>query len=301
MFLTTIESVVDSLCFYKTHTIDDDWRSHSKTALETIRVLQTDQQQRLESSYGPQPPSPEFLASQLDELYRMDAQNVLHAQETKQNSVVDVMSLATAKIFKREMKIRIHEWEGAFRLAHGREATTQEKASLRGIYELYKAVKLKVQKSELGPEEAQPPDDRQVMTRPNPRRVTEKVVNTPQPPVRPGSAPSPLTVQRGEEHGPSTPRAPATTHQKAIGPTQTTASSPSSREHHDPIAANDVAALIAEKKSLKRRLHQFEDEFKQANGRVPTKDDRKVMSKDYARYGELKALLAQHNDADHGD
>jgi len=54
---------------------------------------------------------------------------------------------------------------------------------------------------------------------------------------------------------------------------------------------NDINAVSAAKRQLKRALHAFEDNFKTANGRAPTKDERRPMQREYLRYGELKAVL----------
>jgi len=52
-----------------------------------------------------------------------------------------------------------------------------------------------------------------------------------------------------------------------------------------------VAQLREEKHKLKRQLHEFESSIRLQYGRAPTREDRKRMLQEYARYGELKAML----------
>ena len=306
-FLSSVESVVDSLCFYNTHAVDTDFKAHTRTALDTIHTLQMEQRQRIDQMYGPAKPTPDQIAEQLEELYRADAQSLGSTP-----NVVDAMSLVTARLFKREMKIRIHEWEAAFRSMYGRDANPHDKASLRGIYELYKTVKLRVQDgeqgkgaSEGGSGSRQPQKDHSMTITPVRQDPTPIVGKTaagggaagasslapaPQPPKQaPSTGPSPVVVRNLDISASPAPVPP----QQPVAPGQQPPPS-SARDHADPTSAQgmDISALIAEKKMLKRKLHQFEEEFRKANGRQPTKEDRRIVGRDYHRYGELKTLLS---------
>ncbi|CCW64771.1 unnamed protein product [Phytomonas sp. EM1] len=143
-----IYQVIDSLSFMQTHEVDIDFRVHSKATVDTLRSLQTEQRNRIEKDFGPRPPSPDFLATQLLATYRGEAASLQLAKESGDPhypTAIETMSATQCRTFKKEMKQRIHEWEGAVREAIGQsEVPTQQKAMLRSIYELYKASKSKV-------------------------------------------------------------------------------------------------------------------------------------------------------------
>jgi hypothetical protein len=58
-----------------------------------------------------------------------------------------------------------------------------------------------------------------------------------------------------------------------------------------PLPAASVIQLKEEKHILKRQLHEFEAQIRSQYGRAPTREDRRIMFAQYARYGELKTLL----------
>lgn len=150
-----VEQQIDALCFSGTHALDSDLRCQPKAGLSSINRLVDEQRRREEELFGPGNVSAESLAIQLDELFRVDATSITEVEPGVMGSpVVDAMTDTTAKIFKKEMKQRIHEWEGAFRAAHGREPNAQDKNRLRHIYELYRTVKSRVLK---GPPETAAP------------------------------------------------------------------------------------------------------------------------------------------------
>lgn len=142
-----VEQCIDALCFSGTHVLDADLRAQPKASQSSLDRLVNEQHRRVDEAFGPASVSAEGLAIALDELFRIDAASITEIEPGVMGSpVVDVMTDTTAKIFKKEMKQRIHEWEGAFRAVHGREPNAQDKNRLRHIYELYRTVKARVLK-----------------------------------------------------------------------------------------------------------------------------------------------------------
>ena len=298
-----VEQTVDALCFSATHCIDTDFRAHSADMVETVRSLQAEQSKRIEAAFKSTPPSAEYLAVQLVDLYSADAQNVIEAKAQNTPNVIDTMTEAAARVFKREMKMRIHDWEQSFKAATGRDPGPTDKAPLRSIYELYKAIKARISTGDStgGPsfEIYQPPQPlaTDVRGQPQPRGSTS-VLTVPAAPTATtpsrsavvsqqqstlqSAAPQPLTAPRRPQSAGSGTR--------AIPP-----QSPPHQPRPQPGGAL-MTTLIGEKRQLKRALHQFEEEFEKQYGRKPTKADRKEHSVEYHRYGELKALLASNDD-----
>ena len=67
------------------------------------------------------------------------------------------MSAADLRILKKDLKQRIHEWEGSYRREMGREAGPQDKLPLRRVYEAYKETKGRLTQLDGGAAPAPPP------------------------------------------------------------------------------------------------------------------------------------------------
>ncbi|EPY27115.1 hypothetical protein AGDE_10927 [Angomonas deanei] len=147
-FMLAVSQTIDALTFSQTHEVDLDFRAHSRQTIESVRSLQREQKNRIEQTYGPRPASPDFLGTQLLAEYRGEATSVQLAKEAGDPdgaTVINAMTDNQCKVFKKEMKQRIHEWEGSVRDATGQsDVTAEKKAPLRSIYELYKASKNRV-------------------------------------------------------------------------------------------------------------------------------------------------------------
>jgi hypothetical protein len=251
-----VEQCIDAVCFEATHFIDDDLHAQSKDGVNNVRQLQAEQRRRIDALYGPATASPDYLAQQLDMLYKADALSVTARGDDA--TAIDEMSDITAKMFKKELKQRIHEWEGVYRATYGHDATPHDKVKLRSIYELYKAVKARSLRSN---------ETSMAVTAGN--EVSSIVPPTAAPAARPVSA------------APSPPAAVA--HESPA---------PQAASDGSAVWAGSIAAVATEKKTLKKRLHQFEDDFKAHHGRAPNKEERKPLQREYQRYGELKATLS---------
>lgn len=335
--LLAIEQTVDALTFTQTHVVDNDFRAHSKTTVDSVLSLQEEQRTRVDHAFRAVPAAPQYLAAALLSVYRGEAASVNYARENEPHfgeaGTIDDLSDNQCKAFKKEMKQRIHEWEGAFRDANGREAAPQDKVVLRPIYELYKHAKNRVLRSEgVGnvPMQATQPSQQQS------RVHAQQPSTVSQTPSRPQSAPTTsggLSQQPTPDRGASiynavTPASssvrPTTSAQNVSTPSggmyTAQGSSPvlttplpatvqqqavnvhpqgSQQQHHvTPVVGSgqdtSVDELVKEKRSIKRLLHQFEASFEQRFGRKPTRDDRREYSREYHRYGELKALLNEH-------
>jgi len=278
-----VEWCVDGLCFSNDNAILDDCTVVPSDSAPKLRQLRTEQEARIRQLYGPQPLPPDALAEHLEELYKADADSLAEAAPGEP-TVIDSLTDLTARIFKKEMKQRIHDWEGAFRERYGREATAQDKMRLRAIYELYKAVKTRVTEGAVHPG-TQPHHSSGTATggshhhstnssaaRPSGGSATPSGHST-----RPGSTgsmahPSPATESRPHSNHSSPP--------------------PHGAPSGLPSGVESVADAVAQKKTLKRLLHEFEERFKAEQGRAPTKEDRRPLQREYHRYGELKAFLA---------
>lgn len=286
-----IEQCIDSLCFAGTHFIDAEFRSQSTESAGTIAQLQAEQRTRITANFGPAKATADMIAAQLEELYTADALAIAnHNREADGQNVVEAMTDETAKIFKKEMKQRIHDWESAFRSAKNREPGTQDKAQLRLIYELYRTVKNRVNGLSLPPPAAvvKPPiiatqPQPEAASVPKPRHVDAQPPQQQQQPMTGSATPQ------------YTPTAPQQRTHKAPSQNVSTASSvsaPTLAAPHAASSSNSLDELKAEKKQLKQKLHKFEDEFKDQHGRIPTKEDRAPHFRDYQRYGELKKMLS---------
>lgn len=154
-----VDQCIDALCFSGTHALDTDLRAQPKASQSSFDRLAQEQQRRVDEAFGPQSVTAETLACALDELFKIDSSSISDRSDEpghQVSPVVDIMTDTTAKIFKKEMKQRIHEWEGAFRDQFGREPTPSDKNRLKHIYELYKVVKNRVLKGAPGEHHQQP-------------------------------------------------------------------------------------------------------------------------------------------------
>ena len=281
-----VDWAVDGLCFTNDNVVLEDCTVVTSDSAPKLRQLRSEQESRIRQLYGPQPLPPDALAEHLEELYKADADSLAEAAPGEP-TVIDSLTDLTARIFKKEMKQRIHDWEGAFRERYGREATAQDKMRLRAIYELYKAVKTRVTEGAvLNPGASTNSQQQQQQaphhSNPNVSRMTSGAATPNGPGSRPGSAisassqPSPATDARPSHRESTTP------HQ---GPNASSAPGL-------PQGVESVPDAVAQKKTLKRLLHEFEERFKSDQGRAPTKEDRRPLQREYHRYGELKAFLA---------
>lgn len=329
--LLGIAQTTEALTFGQTHVIDEDFRAHGKATMGTLRPLQAEERSRINQSYGPRAPSPDFLATQLLAIYRGEAASVQLAKESGDPAnfptAITAMSNAQCRTFKKEMKQRIHEWEGSVREVTGQaDVLAEQKAPLRSIYELYKAGKNKVvgtdsvgrgvSASLAGPEPSQPmsqsvrvsaavAEDMSRVSGPGPGgsvgRLSTSTVRSSGPSEPPPSRPS-------QSGAPATAAAaPAAASFSSAPPAA--AATPASPAHDRaevvgnriqriqlgtaPVDGMTTDDLQAEKRRLKQVLHKFESDFAALYGEPPTRRDRRSFSAEYHRYGMLKTELAK--------
>jgi hypothetical protein len=281
-----VDWAVDGLCFTNDNVVLEDCTVVTSDSAPKLRQLRSEQESRIRQLYGPQPLPPDALAEHLEELYKADADSLAEAAPGEP-TVIDSLTDLTARIFKKEMKQRIHDWEGAFRERYGREATAQDKMRLRAIYELYKAVKTRVTEGAvLNPGASTNSQQQQQQaphhSNPNVSRMTSGAATPNGPGSRPGSA-----ISASSQPSPATDARPS--HRESTTPHQ---GSNASSAPGLPQGVESVPDAVAQKKTLKRLLHEFEERFKSDQGRAPTKEDRRPLQREYHRYGELKAFLA---------
>ena len=298
-FMLAIDQTIEALTFAHTHVVDADFRAHSKTTVDSVKSLQEEQRSRVEVTFRGIEASPQYLADALLRHYRGEAAAVSMGRDGGGSAAfgcLDGKSDALCRQFKKDMKQRIHEWEGAFQEAFGKEASPQDKAPLRPVYELYKAAKARV----LRAEGAAPNADGEVVETPASlqRPLTQASGSqypSPQPPHRPDEYSAGAARLSHAVLASSTPSRALTTGSASLASSVTP--QPSRRGSVQiapvavPAAALDLDALQAEKRHIKRLLHRFESDFEQANGRRPAREDRRDYAAEYHRYGELKALL----------
>lgn len=272
--------------------LDDDFRVHaSADILASVTHLCQEQRRRVSNTFSAVKAPPDFHAAQLDELYGADAHSISRPQSEGSFSL-NSLNASAARVFKKEMKQRIHEWEAAVKYLYGREPTPSDKASIRHIYELYKVVKQRVVGDGDGPSVEVPLSDAEPVP-----------VVTPSNPAPP-QAPAPVAYRPppGAPVTPRTTRTSAAASPSVLSPALAASPSTTMPVHATPAGDAVVSQpapsgaaleqLLAEKRRLKRRLHEFENSFRQQHNRQPTKDDRRSLQAEYARYGELKTLLA---------
>lgn len=307
LLFQAVVQTVDALSFTQSHVIDEDFRAHSKATINSVRSLQREQRSRVEQTYGARAASAETLAAQLTAVYRGETASLELAKEANGQVAAAVVALNMTQrkchAFKKEMKQRIHEWERAFREEHGVAVTAHDKAALRQIYELYKAAKNRLKETEMSPgnttsaprngdsvepqsAEKQRREHRgssQLLHESNARNgevVGDRNI------VSGGLRPS--YAVNGQAASASSS---ALLVSAPIASSDNTMRMPSASMHSindESVGEMSQDDLVMEKRYLKRILHHFEGEFERRHGRPPTKSDRRVIAREYTRYGELK-------------
>ncbi|XQJ30970.1 hypothetical protein NXY56_007077 [Leishmania guyanensis] len=288
-----LSQVIDDVSFSQTHTASDDFRVYPKSSIDSVHTLQQEQRKRVEQTYGARAPSPDFLGSQLLAEYRGEAASLQLAKESGDPNFPTSISRMTgeqSKQFKKDMKQRIHEWEAAVRNATGQtDVYPDQKASLRSIYELYRATKMKV----LGAESSV------AGSRDGSQSAAAQAAGASSAPassVGGARADSTRLSSSAAKDG-------TTGFARASLGTATAAGSGSDwiqRIERVPLGTEDVStmpedALQTEKRSLKQVLHRFESDFEKYNGMRPGRHDRHGFTAEYHRYGELKNELTRRS------
>ncbi|KPA85883.1 hypothetical protein ABB37_00203 [Leptomonas pyrrhocoris] len=318
-----LTQVIDDVSFSQTHTVSEDFRVYPKSSIESVNTLQQEQRKRVEQTYGARAPSPDFLGSQLLAEYRGEAASLQLAKESGDPNFPTSISRMTSeqgRQFKKDMKQRIHEWESTVRQATGQaDVFPDQKASLRSIYELYRAIKMKV----LGVEQSVAPHGGGTEPSVAVREVSQSVAATA--PATSSGAGGGATAagSRGEstrDSGTVAKESSASANAAAAKPagrpsgvavsrassTASVAGSTSSavlpdwmqRIERVQLGTDDVTAmsddaLQTEKRTLKQVLHRFESDFEKFNGVRPGRHDRHGFTGEYHRYGELKNELTR--------
>lgn len=139
-FMQAVENTVDSLSFFQTRMLDENFTLRPTGATSTATDPQ--QQEQVDTLFGPKPADSEFLAAQLLACYRGE---IATSTQTGEYLAVNAMPDAQCRIFKKKMKKRIHEWEAAVRAETGEsEVRAARKTPLRTLYELYRASKNRI-------------------------------------------------------------------------------------------------------------------------------------------------------------
>ncbi|CCW68814.1 unnamed protein product [Phytomonas sp. Hart1] len=315
-----IHQAIDSLSLMQTHEVDIDFRVNSKATVDTLRSLQVEQRNRIEKDFGPRSPSPDFLATQLLATYRGEAASLHLAKESgdpNYPTAIEAMSSTQCRTFKKEMKQRIHEWEGAVREETGQnEVPTQQKSMLRSIYELYKATKSKVvmldsqqpqqghvsgRRSGTGGLEIYD-SSRSLPTSQRGNVLNESSLTTAEPflpqsedgatneSTPPGSGFASMGTGKSGRGSGSQPGAAASSSVLVRGES---INLPRVHLGTTPPDLLSTAELQTEKRHIKQVLHRFETEFLHAYGEPPNRHDRRNYSSEYHRYGALKNELAR--------
>ncbi|KPI84285.1 hypothetical protein ABL78_6652 [Leptomonas seymouri] len=315
-----LSQVIDDVSFSQTHTVSEDFRVYPKSSMESVHTLQQEQRKRIEQTYCARAPSPDFLGSQLLAEYRGEAASLQLAKESGDPNFptsISRMASEQSKQFKKEMKQRIHEWESTVRQATGQaDVFPDQKASLRSIYELYRATKMKV----LGVEPSAAQQGGGTEPSVAGRDVSQSVAAAPATSTGVAAAGSRAESTRDSTlvAKESSASASGATAKPAGRPSGATASRASSAAGSAGPAANaalpewmqriervqlgteDVSAMTedalqTEKRSLKQVLHRFESDFEKYNGVRPGRHDRHGFTGEYHRYGELKNELTRRS------
>ncbi|RNF06949.1 hypothetical protein TraAM80_03779 [Trypanosoma rangeli] len=310
LFQTTAE-IIDALSFMQTHVIDENFRAHSKTNVNSVRSLQREQRSRIEQNYGPRAASSDTIAAQLRAAYRGETTSLELTREANGRgaspAVITNMSPGKCQAFKREMKQRIHEWERAFLEDRGVAVTAHDKVSLRHVYELYKAAKNRLRETEspqtaaFGPSvegSAEPLQPQHHDKQPQQLQQLQPSQPLHESGVRSGDANG---EERGGSVGMQSSYAASSQLESGGGARFTAPASVRSSVNvsHQASPARNISKgkpasqmsdeeLVTEKRYLKHILHLFESNFEKSNGRPSTKSDRHVWMAEYTRYGELK-------------
>ncbi|EAN92285.1 hypothetical protein C3747_62g145 [Trypanosoma cruzi] len=299
---------IDALSFTQSHVIDEDFRAHSKATINSVRSLQREQRSRIEQNYGPRAVSSDAIAAQLRATYRGETTSLELMKEANERGVPPAfmanMSHSKCQVFKKEMKRRIHEWERAFREEHGVAVTAHDKASLHHVYELYKAAKNRLKETESPRKTVFEPKVEDTSELHQPQYYEKKhEPYQPQQAVYEGGGnngdagrderggtvgvqPSQIRSSQMDSAGSKQFTAPASVTSSINVPRQNSPARPIRKGK--PASQMSDDDLATEKRYLKYILHRFESDFEQKNGRPPTKNDRRVWTAEYTRYGELK-------------
>jgi len=142
VIMAAVRSITDELTFVGTHEVDTGYWVYPKVGSRRASENEA-QQNRLKRNYGQlMNPSPHFVEQELLRLFRAEADSVeLKKANPSEPCKIDLMSAADLRILKKDLKQRIHEWEGSYRREMGREAGPQDKLPLRRVYEAYKETK----------------------------------------------------------------------------------------------------------------------------------------------------------------
>ncbi|RNF17330.1 uncharacterized protein Tco025E_04947 [Trypanosoma conorhini] len=308
LFQTAAETI-DALSFTQSHVIDEDFRAHSKTNINSVRSLQREQRNRIEQNYGPRAASAESIAALLRAAYRGETTSLELTREAGGRgaplAVTATMSHSQCQVFKKEMKQRIHEWERAFREDRGVAVTAHDKVPLRHVYELYKAAKNRLKETEsphaaaLEPSvegSAEPLQTQLLQSQPQQQQQQHQPLH--EGGVRNGDAAvevrgGSVGAQASYFSGGPLDGAGAAVFAAPVSMTS------SNNMPHQPSPARTMGKgkpasqmsdeeLTTEKRYLKHVLHLFESNFEKSNGRPSTKSDRHMWVAEYTRYGELK-------------
>eukprot|EP00760_Papus_ankaliazontas_P011736 PhM_4_TR15004/c0_g1_i1/m.3564 len=224
------------------------------------------------------------------------------------------MSEKQLRVAKSDLKHRIHAWEDMFRARRSRAPTVQDKQPVREAYDTYKQLKLRLeanmaerhyahqQEGSAGAAQAPPvstaqqQQQQQQATTSSPQHVNPNSLNALRQTTRStmnygGDAPPPPPPPPSSIGGVSNPAAASTNQVSRPTAPHTLGSA---------VPEMDEATLQRlkdEKHNLKKALHEFEASVRNTHGRQPTREDRRQMYAQYARYGELKNLLAAHTKA----
>ncbi|GET92546.1 hypothetical protein, conserved [Leishmania tarentolae] len=312
-----VAQVIDDVSFSQTHTVSDDFRVYPKSSIDSVNTLQQEQRKRVEQTYGARAPSPDFLGSQLLAEFRGEAASLQLAKDSgdpKFPTFISRMTGEQSKQFKKDMKQRIHEWEATVRDATGQtEVYPDQKASLRSIYELYRATKMKVLGVEPSPgSHGAAPEASVTGSRDVSQSVVAHTVGASSAAVSTASGArsegTRLSTTGAKDSIAGPTRAPSGIAGAAGGEGRAVvsgAAAPSmsgggadwiQRIERVPLGTEDVSmmpedALQTEKRRLKQVLHRFESDFEKYNGVRPGRHDRQGFTAEYHRYGELKNEL----------
>lgn len=290
-----VAQVINALTFEHTHDATIDMQAIPVSANEEASVDREECKQRVSVRYSAlSQPTPDYVQRELLVLYRGEAGSVDLAKESqgKERSIIDTASDESVRILKKEMKQKIHEWEGSFKHAMGKEAGPADKAILRPVYEVYKVAKNRITPAEGGGAASSAASSVGPSSSTGPASAPVAVKTVPQQPTQP--PPSSYTAPSRQP----VPVAPPTV---SVAPTPPIVNAPAPAANASGSASNNANLPLArrlsleeaatEKRKLKRKLHQFESEFERKHGRAPQREDRKEYSGEYARYAELKAML----------
>ena len=305
-----VARVISALTFEGTHELASDQRLVPAGTASEVDKLRDEQRQRINTRYGSlMQPTPDHVQRDLLFLYRGEASSVDLAKESqgRERSVIDLTTDESVRILKKEMKQKIHEWEGSFRQANGKEAGPHDKAALRPVYEVCKVAKNRI----TPPADAPPPAVRPSSAAHQPTQPSGASSG-----ARPSSgasaaAPAPSSAAPSSQQTSSNAGAGSGgsgvggsgANAAAGGGGATSSSAGGSAAGGGASGSGSTTLPLArrlsldeaaqEKRKLKRKLHQFESDFERRNGRPPQRDDRREYSGDYARYAELKAMLSE--------